>query len=215
MGKNTAFDKVLFYQNLCPFFEEMGYRWIPGRQQFRKSNEYGFQNITISPLVKGDGVYFDVQFGTRFDIVERTVQPFIHSPSDYAIDSNTALIKLNQFIHPDELSLSAHSEMEVASVVNGLKKFFDINGFEYLERLNDVAYVERMFNRHPNIPTKLSVNPVYRCYRGITLARMVENPRWNDVHKAYLHQMELNKTPSHLLHSYLQLIEYLNGFGLN
>lgn len=215
MSNNAAFDKSLFYQTLSPFFEANGYKWHPDTQQFRQTNETGFKNIILSPLPVGDEIHFDIQFGTRFDIVEKTLHSFISTSSTYALESNTALIKLNQFSKGHINFFRASSEPEVTEVIAAIHQFFTIKGFDYIDRLSDIHHVEDLFNGHPNLPVKLNSNPVYRCFRGITLARMVENPRWNDIHKAYLHYMEANKTPPHLVQAYMRLIEYLNAFGLN
>ncbi|NVK27021.1 MAG: hypothetical protein HWE14_03195 [Flavobacteriia bacterium] len=215
MNSFPSFNATHFYRGLIPSFERFGYIWHSPTQQFRSEFEGGFKNISIQPITSSKGISFNVQFGTRLHVVERTALMFLPTTVDYYNESNTAIIQLNEFLEEDEQSLLITSQKELLEMSVRILGFFQDRGFDHLEMLSDSQRLENLFNKHPNLPVKINTNQTYRCFRGIILARMLNNPRWNDVHKAYLHYLEANKVPQVQFESYMRLVEFLNSFGLN
>lgn len=215
MSSFSSFNATHFYRGLIPSFEQFGYTWHSPTQQFRSSFEGGFKNISIQPISSREGISFNIQFGTRLHVVERTALMFLPTSVNYLHESNTAIIQLNQFLAEDEQSLLITTQQELADMSVRILNFFQERGFDHLEMLADSKRLEALFNRHPNLPIRVNTNQTYRCFRGITLARMMNNQRWNDVHKAYLHYLEANKVPQVQFEAYMRLVEFLNSFGLN
>lgn len=214
MSEDNPFNRTSFHVELSREFEKHGYVWNSQLNQFRKSSSSGFSNIIVNTANYDEQLFIDVHFGVRFEAVERTTMLFLNMPLDYQANSNTLITGINSF-QKEKKTRVAQNHEELSGLSREVLEFFESDGYEFLERMSILENAEADINRHPNLPSNLCPNPIYRCFRGVVMARLANNPRWNDIHKAYLHYLESSKASHHLIESYMKLIGYLNAFGLN
>lgn len=129
-------------------------------------------------------------------------------------ESNTALADLHQVVSAKEYPLISHNQEQLFNQVTNVLQFFERRGYDYLNRLSDLHLLDSLFNTRPE-KLIFTTNGVYRCFRGVTIAHLANNPDWNEIHVTYLDYLERTKAPEHQIHAYMLLIEFLNGFGLN
>lgn len=211
MGRPSAFNVKQLYMQLASHFGERGFKWNRELNEYRLPFDGGHQVISIQRQEGPIEHSLNITFGVRNEIVESTLQPFLphYSPSN----SITAALQMQSFLNDTELFQFKKANTQKS--IHCIMRFFEEDGYQMMRDLKDIHHVENLYNQHATIPTSICTDSTARCFRGIVLARMTNNPKWNDIHKTFLNHLENSPQSSDVFHHYMRLIEYLNGFGFN
>ena len=215
MGLTSDFKKIRFFETLQPLLEGYGYEFIPMLNQFRKTSRAGYCNVIIYPTIYSEHIYFDVSFGSRINIVEKTLLPYVNGVKGFSDDGNTVLTNLRNFLDQPEFALTADGENQLKEVIRFVSDFFENGGFEYLESLTDINQLDRHLNADPGNQKFFLGNPSLYCFRAITVATLNTNPNWNDLYNFYGHQLETLGTPKLIQENFNRLVFFLSDMGLN
>lgn len=211
----SEFNKVAFFEKLEPCFANRGYYFVPLLNQFRCNTESGFTNIIITPTLYSDVIYFEITFGSRINLVERTIQPYIRGLKGYKEDRNTAITSYGKYHGNPHVRLKAQSVNQLNAVIDEIQQFFEDEGFQYLQTLEKTVGLDTLFNTNPQKTSAVAFNHELRGFRGITLATLQQNPQWEKINSAYLKMFEQRHTPSILVDNYKRLVAFLSNSGLN
>ncbi len=215
MSLISKFKKIRFFESLQPAFQEHHFEFVPMLNQFRKMTDSGFKNIIINPSIYPDFIYFELTFGTRIDIVEETITPYITGLRGFKAECNTAVTSLSKYLKKPYFRLKAESERELEDVIRFVIRFFEREGLSFLQSLEDINILEAAFNNEPEKESLVAFDHELRSFRGLTLATMVQNPRWNELREIYLENLIRHNSPSLILENYNRLIRFLSDLGLN
>ncbi len=211
----TEFNEITFFESLAPNFNAQGYQLTPMLNQFRRNTESGFTNIIITPALYSDVIYFEITFGSRINLVESTIEPYIRGLKGYKDDRNTAITSYGKYHGNPHVRLKAQSIKQLSSVMNEIQQFFQQEGFEYLKTLEKIEGLDTLFNKSPHKTSSVAFNHELRGFRGITIASLMQNSEWSNIHQAYLKMFEQRHTPSILVDNYKRLVAFLSNSGLN
>ena len=175
----------------------------------------GFNNVIIYPKEYNDKVIFEVTFGSRITWVEETVYQFTRGLSGYMQHSNTTIISYGNFHDKNFYRMSATSTEECLFVAEEIEAFFDDRGIPYLDKLNDVQYLDRVINSKPNNKSPLFFNQQWRCFRGLAIAKLSGNTEFSILTKAYADHLEILGATSQTKRQFRLLAQYLGTYSIN
>lgn len=211
-------DKSLgkeFFEALVAFFKEAEYEAYPVFNQFRKDRDGGFTNVIFSITHYHNELVIECTFGSRINLVEETVMPFSNCINGYKAESNTAITNLAKFLNKPHFKLMINGTESFNDSVAFVKHFFKESGFAFLKELNEISHVEKLFNANLNNVSLLAFNHQMRAFRGITLATVAQNPRWEAVRQEYLVLLRKYGTPEVIIDRFESLSNHLAGMSLN
>ncbi|MEQ9263416.1 MAG: hypothetical protein RLP14_09670 [Owenweeksia sp.] len=215
MGLTSDFKKIRFFETLQPLLGSYGYEFMPLLNQFRKTSRKGYCNIIIYPTIYPERIFFEVSFGSRINIVERTLLPYVNGVKGFSEDGNTAITNLKRFLSQPQFTLTANNGQQLKEVIRFISDFFENGGFDYLESLTDIHQLDRLMNMDFRDKYLFSGNPVLHCFRGITVATLNANPNWNELYQGYVKYMESLQTPRLIQENFNRLVFFLSDMGLN
>lgn len=206
---------IAFFSRLKQLFEEEGFEYIPVQNQFKKYTESGFFNVILHPTQYDEMVYFDLHFGARINLVERTISPYSHGLRGYKEESNTCITNLGKYLGKPHYKLKAANPQEMRETGQYIQSFFENEGLPFLYSLSDLAKVEHAFNAAPHKESVLAYPHELRCFRGITLAALTQSYAWDRINAAYLQYFEQRQSPLIIRENYRRLVNFLTNMGLN
>lgn len=210
----TPFETNL-YEHLTPFFEERDYILLAEKKQYRRITPSGFQNVILSPAFYGDETVLEVNFGCRNQQVEQIAQQFLNNLIDFRPDANTVIISIGKFSGFQYFRYKIHSSAELADVCSQIEQFFNSQGFDFLSSACTLPTLDRLLNEHPNQACPYVYNQTHRCYKGLIVARLNHNPRFDGLVDAYRHLLiRQTQNPYEQLH-FERLIAYLQHYSAN
>ncbi len=212
---SSVCDSDTFFKALNGFFEEHGYELYPVLNQFRKYREGGFTNVIFSNTQYADRLVVECTFGCRINLVEETVMPFSNGVNGYKEESNTTVTNLANYLGKPGFKLRVENTSSLEESVCFVKTFFETEGFEFLEKMTSVRQVEAFFNANPTGNSMYSFNHQLRAFRGITLATIAQNPRWEELRKEYLQLLSKYGTPPIIIDKFNRLCSHLARISLN
>lgn len=201
----------ILYQNLQPLFSENGYEACPENKLFRKATKSGSRSVLFNLKRVADGQLLEVNFGMRFEIIESLVYQFLNAPKE----SNTILVDLDFIKHQTKPPFIITDEASLRSNCKRISDFMEKKGFRALQALGKLKKVDAVVNRKPHLPCLYMNNGIYRCFKGVTLARLLQRTDFNQliaVYKNYLYQQWV---PQSVVENFKRLVHYLRYFSFN
>ena len=215
MAEMYELRDIEFFDDLKLLFEQQGYDFLPLQNQFKKSTPSGFFNIIVSAMHYDECIQFELYFGSRINIVEETIAPYSHGLKGYKEESNTCITNLGKYFGKRFYKLVAYNQEEVKDTGKYIRDFFEREGFAFLHSLNDMAKVEHAFNHRPMEESLLAFSHELRCFRGITLASLVQSHYLEKINQAYLYFMRQRRSPLIVQENYNRLVRFLNNTGIS
>lgn len=215
MDLTTEFKNSHFFHQLDDLFASRDYLFMPELKQFRRTNTGGFQNVIITPSFYKDAVIFEVSFGTRFNLVEETVQCFTPAKPAFPGHSNTILTSYGKYLNQPYFRYRAESPLEFGEVALSLRSFFEKDGFAFLEDMCDITKAERAINGLPHQKSRYASNQDLRIFRGLVLASVANRDELEKLTDIYLDQLLQRNADGQLLKDFTSITEFLRNFGLN
>ncbi len=215
MGLTSEFKKIRFFETLQPVFTSNGYEFVPLLNQFRKTTRKGYSNVVIYPTIYPEQIYFEVSFGSRINIVEKTILPYVNGVKGFSEEGNTVLTNLKKFLDLPGFKLTAKSGQQLEETIHFISSFFEEGGFEYLESFTDIYQLDRHLNTDPQDHHYFIGNPILYCFRGITIASLTDSWRWRELYQFYGKKLEELQAPGLVRESYNRMVFFLSDMGLN
>jgi hypothetical protein len=96
-----------------------------------------------------------------------------------------------------------------------LNAFMLAEGWEFLSNLNETIFMETLFNAKPEFHSPIQFNGVYRAFRGITLAKICNQPYLDALAKDYRQSLLLVGAAPMFLEKFDMLYQYLKGYSFS
>ena len=154
-----------------PFFAVYDFRYIPDYNQFRKNTATGFLNVVFSISEYEYETVLELFLGVRHQKIEKIAGLYLDIRPDYKPHSTTLLASMNKFFNTDAYRfIFKNTREEKDRVMNIVLNLFRQKCEPELVRINDLEYMNQLFNGQPHTPNPLLVNVFNRAIRGLAIA---------------------------------------------
>lgn len=207
-------EKQLFKQ-LEPIFTDQGYFALPSKNGFRQATKNGSKNIIFS--IRGDAAeqLINIQIGLRFDLIEELVNQFLPMPHTPAKESNTIIASLSRFHRQPYHRFIITDEKSLQESCKQIKRFMLHKGFRFLNSYDKLKRIDAAVNRKPSLSCPYMYNQIHRCFKGITIAKLLHRNDFEKLATVYSNYLYSQWAPRQLLDDFDKLLNYLRYFSFN
>lgn len=207
--------QTFFVKQLIPFFKEWGFEYIDTYSQFRKTDKMGFKNIILSISQYEDEIWIEATLGIRKDEVERISQPFLSNLSDFRNQTTTISISLGKLNQNPYFRYKAENEEDLEVCAEELTKFMTEEGMIFLESKNSLQELDLIFNKLPKRPILYVHNQDHRFFKGIVLAKITNNPKYDELVELYYRTLIHQKANESIQDNFKRLTAFLVHYSIN
>lgn len=158
------------FEILQPVFEEHQYLFLPTEFQFRKTESAYWQNVILGFSPYQDLTIVECTFGVRIHRIEKAIAPFLNGFSAYQNGANTAICNLSKYSSQKAYRYKIKDEADIYRMAADLKRFFETEGFAFLDSLVEAETLNKLLNGNVNKPSLLAFNEALRAFRGLAVA---------------------------------------------
>ena len=206
--------EVKLYQRMEFFFQSHGFDLLSEQKQFRKTTQNGFQNIIFSVSETQKECWIEVNFGVRYEFIEQIAQQFLNNALGYRPSANTLVISVGKFLDLKYFRFKVTNEDDLGKTLNEIEDIFEKKGFDFLEKANNLSFIEETLNDSPAQSCRYLYNQVHRCFKGIIAAKLADNQNFATIINIYRHFLLKNGTDQDLM-NYERLVSFLNHYNAN
>jgi hypothetical protein len=203
------------YAGLNDFLVQKGFAMRPDLKQFRRPTAAGFQNIILSFSPYGAETYVEVNIGTRFHMVEETVQQFLDNMPEFWQEANTVVVSVGKINDTKYFRYRIVDEDDLQACADQIIDFMNQRGLMFLEYASHLKNLDQMFNGKPQEPVKYLYNQLHRCFKGIVIARLNHNPKFLTLLETYHGKLQKLGASQTTMVEYDRLVNYLLHFSAN
>ncbi|MGB3849119.1 MAG: hypothetical protein WA958_04080 [Tunicatimonas sp.] len=156
--------------------------------------------------------FAELQLGIRLDLVEQLVYQFTTGLAGYGPHSTTLLVSAGHLQGRPYHRYVLSRPTDVAEVAQAMNIFVTSDAISFFERYSNIAALNELYNA---TDTRWLPHHLNRSLRGITLAKLAQQPNWPDLVAHYRTQLWQRGTPAVLMDRYEQLATYLRHFSIN
>ncbi len=212
--RKAEFQSHLFLF-LNDLFDKRGYEILLNREQFRKNNPRGFQNMIPSVSMYEDVSIIEINLGVRIHQVEELAHQFTQTHQDFRADTNTMMVSLGRLQGKKYFRHKAANLDELKVVCEKIAEFMTNQGFAFLEQMSHVEHLEPLINAQPEQPCLYIYNQYYRFLKGIILAKLNYSPNLDQLVEIYHQQIKKQGLPAEQRQHFEKLALFLRSFSLN
>lgn len=207
--------QTFFVKQLIPFFKEWGFEYIDMYSQFRKKDKMGFQNVILSISQYETEIWIEVTLGVRKDEVERITQPFLSNLTDFQNQTTTISVSVGKLNQNPYFRYKAENEEDLEVCAEELIKFMTEEGMIFLEEKSSMQELDSAFNKIPKQPILYIHNQHHRFFKGIVLAKITNNPRYEELVELYYHSLVIQKANETIQANFKRLVNFLVHYSVN
>ncbi|MGD1843610.1 MAG: hypothetical protein ACFB0B_22360 [Thermonemataceae bacterium] len=201
--------EVQVFSRLRKVMTADGFELLWEKKQFRKTTETGFQNVSISISQYTDDFVMEVSLGTRSNLVESLVGQFLNYSPSFLADSHTAIASMGKLLGRPYERFVVKTPQAFEAACTRIETFMHEQGFTFLTHYTNLHNLHEAYNTHPTQNCLLAYNTTHRCFRGITIARLIESPQWAALATNYQKVLQAYGVPTSVKESFHKLIRYL------
>ncbi|WP_375560338.1 hypothetical protein ACE193_21960 [Bernardetia sp. OM2101] len=175
----------------------------------------GFKNVILSISQYDDEIWIEVTLGVRKDEVERITQPFLSNLSDFQNQTTTISVSVGKLNQNPYFRYKAENEEDLEVCAEELIKFMTDEGMTFLEMKSSYQELDLTFNRIPKRPILYIYNQHHRFFKGIVLAKITNNPRYEELVELYYRSLVIQKTNETIQSNFKRLVDFLVNYSVN
>lgn len=203
------------YTRLSPLFLKQGYELQPHKKQFSMQTRNGFRSAMISINGSRSEQAIDLTLGIRLDLVEDLVGQFMEGLYSFSKESPTLIASYGRLTSKPTRRFLVQEEGDLNEVSQRIEQFMLGKGFRFLERFDTLKRLDKVINRKPEQPCPFLYNQVSRCFKGITIAKMMHRTDFNQLVKIYLNYLHNQWAPRSVIANYKKLVKFLRFYSMN
>lgn len=212
---NIITAQTFFVKQLIPFFKEWGFEYIDAYSQFRKTDKMGFQSVILSISKYEDEIWIEITLAIRKNEVEHIAQQFLSHLSDFQSHTTTISISLGKLNQNPYFRYKAQNEEDLEVCAEELIKFMEEDGMSFLEEKNSIQELDTLFNKIPKQPISYLHNQFHRYFKGIVLAKITNNPKYDELVEIYFRSIIQKKANSTIQANFKRLVAFLVHYSVN
>lgn len=211
---NYKLREKWIYEQASKFFENQQFKFVKRVNQYRKNISNGFQCVIFSITHYPDTSIFEAHLGIRLDSVEQLAFPYTNGLPGFRKDSMTLVTPIAKLKGKLSERYNINSESSAKEAIMQVETFMNNNGFQFLEQYSKVNEMEQLYNHVTRERLHLIHNQLHRCFRGITLAKLVR--RSDLIHLIQAYRMRLiDLGGARVLKKFDRLAKFLWGYSPN
>lgn len=203
------------YQQLKEYFSLHAFKLLPEYKQFRKDTDIGFQNIIISVTKYDKEIIVEVNIGVRVNLVEDFAQQFLDVPIEYRQHANTIITSIGKLSNTKYLRYKIENEEDVNTCYEAIRDFMHEQGFAFLDYACRLANLDVLLNEKPHKASTHVYNQTHRCFKGIIVAKLNNNPLFFELIDKHQQALEKLKVGEVEMEKYMKLVNFLLYLSLN
>lgn len=207
--------EISLYNHLGNFLSKKQFTLLPDYKQFRRSTDTGFQNLIVSSSRYADELWIEVNIGVRVDMVEDFAQQFLDIPIEYRQHANTLITSFGRLSDTKYLRYKIVNQEDVEICFEAIKDFMNDRGFEFLDYTSHLKNLDVIFNEKPHKPSKFLYNQTHRCFKGLIIAKITDNPHFLKLLDQYQATLERMQTSDREMENFMKLVNFLLYLSLN
>ncbi len=201
--------------HLTNFFEKYEYELLLSRNQFRKKLDTGFQNVIPSVSQYTQESLVEINMGVRLDVVENAINQFTSHLKEFHPDTNTIITSLGHLMGKQYFRYKVASKDDLARVCGQIRSFMEEKGFLFLDKSLDIGHLDILLNTEPRKISPYCPNYYHQCLKGMVIARINQNPEWDELALVYRGTMRKRALPEEQIQKFDKLIYFLKSFSMN
>lgn len=203
------------YHHLNEFLAQKSFFLLPEYQQFRCNTPIGFQNMIISFSKSANEVWVEVNIGVRVNLVEDFAQQFLDVPTEYRQHANTIITSIGRLNDIKYLRYKIENEEDVIACYEAIRDFMLERGFDFLNHSSRLNNLDFLLNEKPHKTSKYLYNQTHRCFKGIIVAKLNNNPLFFELIDKYQQVLEKLRVSEVEMDRYMKLVNFLLYLSLN
>ena len=194
---------------------QWGFALLPDLKQFRRKVGCGFQSIIISASRYEEEFWVEVNLGVRHEMVEKLAQQFLSLQQTFQPQTNTVIISMGKLLGEPYKRLKVTDEASLVQICQQICTFLEEVGLPQLNRLSDIKQLDFALNFEPQRSARFIYNQQHRCFKGLTVAKLTNNPEFLWLVKTYRGYLCQTGSPEKVMYKYDRLSNYLMHFSVN
>ena len=208
-------EKRLF-QQLSPLFSRYGYEALPAKKQFRQTTKNDFRSVLFSLSGDTEEKTIDVQLGIRFNLIEELVYQFLGGKKGAEKESTTIITSLARLKRQKHRRLViTEDEEDLQNTCHDIAGALQEKGFRFLNTYSQLHRIDKMVNRKPLRLCPIMYNQIHRCFKGITIARMLHRTDFEKLVSVYGNYLDSQWAARQVTDNYYKLVNFLRHFSFN
>ncbi len=207
--------QTFFVKQLIPFFREWGFEYIDKYSQFRKTDKMGFQNVILSISQYEEEIWIEITLGIRKNEVEHIAQQFLSHLTDFQNQTTTISVSVGKLNQNPYFRYKAENEEDLEVCAEELMDFMTERGMTFLEDKNFLKELDLTFNQVPKQPILYVYNQFHRPFKGIILAKITNNPKYDELVELYYHSLVIQKANETIQINFKRLVAFLVHYSIN
>lgn len=216
MERSTSIQEQGVVDALAQKLKKHGFDWLPRLHQFRRSSAHGFSCLILSSSPANTGSIIEAHVGLRMDDVENLAFPFTNGLPGFRPDSMTLVMPMARLYDQrfQRLNLKDEKDQEAAAQLFGAQ--LEEAGLPFIEAHSTLSALDQLFNETPDQPLPLVHNQINRCFRGIVLAKLTQQPDLDALVQAYkLALRDRLFAPDATITKFERLAGFLRHYSMN
>lgn len=190
-------------------YASSAFELLRSKNQLRRMISTGFQTIMLSVSEYEDVCMIECFLGVRIEDIEEIVLPYTRTSPIFYEDALTIIISYGKYLGKPLKKFKARSVDDLDEIVHILIQFLWKEGMPFFDEYGNVDKMDLLINSDPHTPSNFFFNQENRCLRGITAAKLTQNPKYYDLVFMYEHILEKLPNGSLLLKPYRMLVSHL------
>lgn len=190
-------------------YASSAFELIRGKNQLRRTVSSGFQNIILSVSEYEDLCMIECFIGVRIENIEEIVLPYTRISPNFYKDALTIIISYGKFVGSPFKKFKASSIDDLDEIVHVLIQFLWKEGMPFFDEYTNEDNIDILVNSDPYTPSNFFFNQENRCLRGITAAKLTQNPKYYELVPIYEQILQKLPSGSLFLKPYRMLVSHL------
>lgn len=204
----------LIYNQLQSFFFEHGYESVTPGMEFWKVADTSDKCILFSVCSQQGKQTLEIHLGIRFKIVQSLVSQFLTNSEMFA-ENHTIKATPHRFNRPPLPRFVLTDDASLILACRQIKDFMQKKGFRFLNTFARLKRADAVINRQPLLQSSYVEDQIYRCFIGITIARLLQRTDFETLGEIYGKVLENRMVSGEITDNYRKLLNFLKYFSLN
>ncbi|MCY7327982.1 MAG: hypothetical protein LH618_05505 [Saprospiraceae bacterium] len=171
----------MLFSRLHPFFTENGFQAQPALGIFRSRQPGGWLTVAISESHYPEGNLTELHLGIRHELVEEIVYPFALGLQSPGGEAHTLMVSQGKIAGKGPQREWVRDESDAVLVARQWQQWMLEKGFAWLEIHRETAWLDQLYNDHPDIARQWQPNAFHRSLRAIALAYLTQRPDFRSI----------------------------------
>ena len=200
---------------LNPSFCKSGFEWLTKWHQFRQMTPKGFNAFIFSISGYESAALMDAHLGIRIDAVEQIVFGYTDGVTGFKPNSMTLVVPLCRLFGKQMERFEITGKIAAQLSAKAMLHQFQEKGKAFFDQYGTLEALNLFYNSTPEQSIPLIHNQINRCFRGITISKLLQSNQFDNLTTTYRSVLEKRYAPQVTLDKFDRLVWILRGYSPN